>query len=108
MSRSDRSPLLRAVLPAVAGATHFTAPCQFDHLVPRPCPPRTWTYASGAAELAPATGVALPQTRKAAAPATAAFFAGVFPAQVKKAVDRSRRPAPQRAAARGRLPPRQL
>ncbi|MBL3669905.1 hypothetical protein JL475_28765 [Streptomyces sp. M2CJ-2] len=67
--------------------------------------PRVWTYASGAAELAPTAGVALPQTRKAAAPATAAFFAGVLPARVAMAVDRSRRPAPQRVATRGRLPP---
>ncbi|MGY3200140.1 DoxX family protein [Streptomyces sp. TE5632] len=106
MSRSDHSPLLLAGLLAVAGAAHFTVPRQFDHIVPRSLPgsPRAWTYASGAAELALAAGVALPQTRKAAASATAAFFVGVFPANVKMAVDWSRRPTPQRAAAWGRLP----
>ena len=36
--------------------------------------------------------------------ATAAFFVGVFPANVQMAVDRRRRPAPQKAAAIARLP----
>ena len=106
MSRSARSPLLLAGLLAVAGTAHFAAPRHFDHIVPRSLPgsPRTWTYASGAAELALAAGVALPRTRRAAALATAAFFVGVFPANVKMAVDWRRRPAPQRAVAFGRLP----
>lgn len=101
MLRSDRSPLLLAGLPAVAGATRFTAPRRFAPIVPRSLPgsPRAWTYASGAAELAPTAGVALPQTRKAAAPATAAFFVGVFPAHVTMAVEWSRRP--HTAAGRG-------
>ncbi|MFE1751509.1 DoxX family protein [Streptomyces anandii] len=106
MPRSERSSLLLAGLLATAGAAHFAAPRQFDGIVPRALPggPRAWTYASGAAELALAAGVALPRTRKAAALATAAFFVGVFPANVKMAVDWRRRPAPQRAAAFGRLP----
>ncbi|MFF5343809.1 MauE/DoxX family redox-associated membrane protein [Streptomyces althioticus] len=106
MSRSARSPLLLAGLLAAAGTAHFAAPRQFDHIVPRflPGSPRTWTYASGAAELALAAGVAMPRTRKAAALAAAAFFVGVFPANVKMAVDWRHRPAPQRAAAFARLP----
>lgn len=106
MSRSERSPLLLAGLLATAGIAHFTAPRQFDAIVPRGLPgtPRTWTYASGAAELALAAGVALPRTRRTAALATAAFFVGVFPANVKMAVDWRNRPAPQKAAALGRLP----
>ena len=36
--------------------------------------------------------------------ATAAFFVGVFPANVKMALDWRHRPAPQKAAAYGRLP----
>jgi uncharacterized membrane protein len=39
-----------------------------------------------------------------AALATAAFFVGVFPANVQMAVDRRRRPAPQKVAAIARLP----
>ncbi|GHD87644.1 MauE/DoxX family redox-associated membrane protein [Streptomyces naganishii] len=106
MPRSERSSLLLAGLLATAGAAHFAAPRQFDGIVPRALPgsARAWTYASGAAELALAAGVALPRTRKAAALATAAFFVGVFPANVKMAVDWRRRPAPQRAVAFGRLP----
>ncbi|CAM5321943.1 hypothetical protein SROCM77S_01245 [Streptomyces rochei] len=106
MPRSRRSPLLLAGLLATAGAAHFARPRVFDAIVPRGLPgtPRAWTYASGAAELALAAGVALPRTRRAAALATAAFFVGVFPANVKMAVDWRHRPTPQRAAAYGRLP----
>ncbi|MFF9276828.1 DoxX family protein [Streptomyces griseosporeus] len=103
---SHRSPLLLAGLLATAGAAHFAVPRQFDAIVPRSLPgsPRAWTYASGAAELALAAGVALPRTRRAAALAAAGFFVGVFPANVKMALDWRDRPAPQRAAAFGRLP----
>ncbi|MEU5523446.1 DoxX family protein [Streptomyces sp. NPDC093250] len=106
MSRSERSPLLLAGLLAAAGTAHFAVPRQFDDIVPRSLPgsPRTWTYASGAVELALAAGVALPRTRRTAARAAAAFFVGVFPANVKMAVDWRHRPTPQRAAAFGRLP----
>ena len=106
MPRSERSPLLLAGLLAAAGVTHFAQPRQYDAIVPRSLPgnPRTWTYASGAVELALAAGVALPRTRKAAALATAAFFVGVFPANVKMAYDWRDEPAPKKAAAIGRLP----
>ncbi|ELS50473.1 putative membrane protein [Streptomyces viridochromogenes Tue57] len=88
------------------GGTPIAAPRRFDETVPRTLPgtPRAWTYASGVAELALAAGLALPRTRKAAALATAAFFVGVFPANVKMAVDWRHRPTPQKAAAFGRLP----
>ncbi|MGV9350376.1 DoxX family protein [Streptomyces spiralis] len=106
MPRSDRSPLLLAGLLATAGVAHFASPRQFDATIPRALPgrPRTWTYASGAAEIALAAGLALPRTRRTAALATAAFFVGVFPANVQMAVDWRNRPAPQKAAALGRLP----
>jgi len=104
--RSERSPLLLAGLLATAGVAHFASPRQFDAIVPRALPgaPRTWTYASGVAELALAAGVAVPRTRKVAALGAAAFFVGVFPANVKMAVDWRNRPAPLKAAAIGRLP----
>jgi len=106
VSRSERSPLLLAGLLAAVGTTHFAAPRSFDATVPRALPgsPRTWTYASGVAELALAAGLAVPRTRRIAALATAAFFVGVFPANVKMAVDWRHRPTPQKAAAFGRLP----
>jgi uncharacterized membrane protein len=104
--RSHRSPLLLAGLLASAGIAHFAAPRAFDATVPRALPgsPRNWTYASGAVELALAAGLALPATRRRTALATAAFFVGVFPANVKMAVDWRHRPAPLKAAAVGRLP----
>jgi uncharacterized membrane protein len=106
VSRSPRSPLLLAGLRATAGVTHFAAPRPYDATIPRALPgkPRTWTYASGAVELALAAGLALPRTRHTAALATAAFFVGVFPANVKMAADWRDRPAPLKAAALGRLP----
>ncbi|MEU0075288.1 hypothetical protein ABZ027_38025 [Streptomyces sp. NPDC006332] len=106
MPRSERSPLLLAGLLAAAGVTHFAVPRPYDTTIPSGLPgsPRAWTYASGAVELALAAGVALPRTRRTAALATAAFFVGVFPANVKMALDRRHRPAPQKAAAFGRLP----
>jgi uncharacterized membrane protein len=104
--RSQRSPLLLAGLLAGVGVTHFTAPRSFDATIPKflPGKPRTWTYASGAVEFALAAGLVAPRTRKAAALASAAFFVGVFPANVKMAVDWRHRPTPQKAAAFGRLP----
>ncbi|MGV9245700.1 DoxX family protein [Streptomyces sp. NPDC003710] len=106
MSRSQRSPLLLAGLLAASGVGHFAAPRRFDEIVPRSLPgtARAWTYASGAVELALAAGVASPRTRRTAARAAAAFFVGVFPANVQMAVDWSGRPAPLRAAALARLP----
>jgi uncharacterized membrane protein len=106
VSGSQRSPLLLAGLLALAGVGHFASPRKFDETIPRALPgkPRTWTYASGAVELALAAGLVLPRTRRVAALAAAGFFVGVFPANVQMAVDWRHRPAPQRAAALGRLP----
>ncbi|MQY36351.1 hypothetical protein SRB17_43500 [Streptomyces sp. RB17] len=106
MPRSERSPLLLAGLLAAAGVAHFAAPRPFDAVVPRALPgsPRAWTYGSGVVELALAAGIAAPRTRAVAAKAAAAFFVGVFPANVQMAVDWRRRPAPLRAAALARLP----
>ncbi|MEV7325177.1 hypothetical protein [Streptomyces sp. NPDC093970] len=106
MARSQRSPLLLAGLLATAGVAHFAVPKSFDATIPKalPGPPRTWTYGSGALELALAAGIALPLTRRAAARAAAAFFVGVFPANVQMAVDWRRRPEPLRSAALVRLP----
>ncbi|WP_251091892.1 hypothetical protein [Streptomyces sp. Caat 7-52] len=106
MPRSERSPLLLAGLLAGMGVAHFAAPRPFDAIIPRRLPgsPRAWTYASGAVELALAAGIATPRTRASAAKATAAFFVGVFPANVQMAADWRHRPAPLRAAALARLP----
>ncbi|WP_033282995.1 DoxX family protein [Streptomyces sp. NRRL F-525] len=106
MPRSERSSLLLAGLLATAGVAHLASPKQFDATIPRALPgsPRTWTYASGVVELALAAGIAVPRTRRTAALAAAGFFVGVFPANVKMALDWRDRPTPQKAAAYGRLP----
>ena len=106
MSRSERSPLLLAGLLAAAGVAHFAAPKSFDATIPGALPgsPRAWTYGSGAVELALAAGIALPRTRRTAARAAAAYFVGVFPANVQMAVDWRKRPEPLRTAALVRLP----
>ncbi|MFJ9352089.1 hypothetical protein [Streptomyces sp. NPDC101237] len=106
MARSRRSPLLLAGLLATAGVAHFAVPKSFDATIPAalPGPPRAWTYGSGAVELALAAGIALPRTRGTAARAAAAFFVGVFPANVQMAVDWRHRPEPLRTAALARLP----
>ncbi|MGW0394667.1 DoxX family protein [Streptomyces sp. NPDC003042] len=106
MPRTPSSPLLLAGLLAGAAVAHAVAPEKFDAIVPRSLPgnPRQWTYASGVAELALAAGIAHPRTRRMAALATAAFFVGVFPANVKMAAD-SRRGSPTvRAVSYARLP----
>ncbi len=95
-----------AALLATAGAAHLARPAPFDGIVPRGLPgrARTWTYLSGAAELAVAAAVAHPRTRRLGGLAAAGLFAAVFPANVRMARDWRGRPAAQRAIAYGRLP----
>jgi uncharacterized membrane protein len=106
MSSSSRPAYALAGFLAMAGTTHFLSPKPYDGIIPSRLPgrPRTWTYASGVAELACAAAVAVPKTRRAGALATAALFVAVFPGNVQMAYDWRRRPIPQRAVAYGRLP----
>jgi len=95
-----------AALLATAGITHFAAPPLYDAIVPRSLPgrPRTWTYLSGAAEIAIAAALAHPRTRRAGGLAAAALFVAVYPANVKMAWDWRHRPPAYRVLAYGRLP----
>jgi uncharacterized membrane protein len=101
-----RSARALAGLLATSGVLHFAQPRQFDSIVPRSLPgsPRTWTYLSGAAELAVAAAVAHPRTRRLGGLAAAGLFAAVFPANVKMAVDWRHATPARRAIAFGRLP----
>ncbi|MGF1343624.1 DoxX family protein [Streptomyces flavovirens] len=103
---TSRSALFLAAFLAASGTAHFAAPAPFDAIVPRSLPgsPRAWTRASGVVELALAAGLAVPRTRRLSARATALFFVGVLPANVKMAYDWRARPKPERALAYGRLP----
>lgn len=78
-----------AALLAGAGASHFAVPGVYDVMIPSALPgrPRMWTLGTGATEIAVATAVLLPATRRHGALAAAALFAGVLPANVKVAVD---------------------
>jgi uncharacterized membrane protein len=91
---------------ATSGTLHFLQPKPFDSIVPRSLPgsPRTWTYLSGAAELAVAAAIAHPRSRRLGGLAAAALFAGVFPANVKMAADWRHASPARRAIAYGRLP----
>lgn len=95
-----------SVLYGAAGVAHFARPQVFDRIVPirLPGPPRWWTYASGAAELAVAGLMARPKTRRTAGYASAALLIAVFPANIKMAWDWRNEPARRRAIAYGRLP----
>jgi uncharacterized membrane protein len=100
------SATLLAGLLAGAGVTHFLAPRGYERIVPAALPGtrRWWVQASGAAELAIAAAVIVPQTRRIGALGAAGLFVAVFPANVKMAVDWRKAPAKRRAIAYGRLP----
>ena len=91
-----------------SGVLHFARPKFFDALVPKELPgtQRQWTHASGVAELAVAAAIAVPRTRKLGGLAAALLFVGVFPGNVKMALDaeRKKRPARERLVAWLRLP----
>ena len=95
-----------AGLLGVSGVGHFARPGFFDAIVPRSLPgePRSWTYASGVAELGVAAALAVPRTRRLGGYAAAALFVAVFPANVSMALRWSGRSPRERAIAYGRLP----
>jgi uncharacterized membrane protein len=101
-----RSAASLAGLLAASGVLHFAAPGPYDRIVPRALPgsPRTWTYLSGAAELAVAAAIVSPGTRRLGGLAAAGLFAAVFPANVQLAVDWRHASPARRAVAYGRLP----
>lgn len=105
-SRGDGSAFALAGVLAAAGVAHLAHPEPYDRIVPKALPgsPRTYTYVSGVVELALAAGLTHPRTRRAAGFAAAGFFAAVFPANVKMAIDWRHAPPVRRAVAYGRLP----
>ncbi|MDG3013063.1 hypothetical protein [Speluncibacter jeojiensis] len=104
--RATRAAIRLSALLLGAGTLHLVAPAPFDSIVPRALPgePRLWTHASGVAELAVGTALAVPRTRRIGGLAAAALFVAVFPANVAMAGQWWRRPLPYRAVALGRLP----
>jgi uncharacterized membrane protein len=90
----------------ITGLLHLVRPAAFDAIVPRALPgsARFWTLASGVAELAVATAVAVPRSRRPGATAAAGLFVAVLPANFQMALDWSDRSASARAVAWCRLP----
>ncbi|GAB2477353.1 DoxX family protein [Jatrophihabitans fulvus] len=84
--------LALAALLAGAGASHFAVPGIYDAMIPEqlPGPPRTWTFGSGAVELAVAAAVLSPATRRHGALAAAGLFVAVLPGNVQMALDARR------------------
>ncbi|WP_151081735.1 DoxX family protein [Nocardioides cynanchi] len=80
---------------AVSGVVHLVRPQVYEPLMPSWVPRhREVILGSGVAELACAAGLAVPASRRTAGWASAALLLGVFPGNVKMALDaqRSRRP----------------
>lgn len=72
-----------------AGVAHFVVPRTFDSIIPSRLPgsPRIYTYASGAANLGLAAGLAIPRTRKVSSGLAVVLFAAYMPAKIKLAAD---------------------
>jgi uncharacterized membrane protein len=71
-----------------SGTVHLVRPQTFEPLMPAIVPAhREVIYASGVAELVCAAGMLHPRTRRLAGLASAALLVGVFPGNVKMALD---------------------
>jgi uncharacterized membrane protein len=103
---SRRSAALLAGVLTTSGVLHFALPQPFDGLIPTwlPGSARTWTYASGVIELGTAALIATPRTRRRGALVAAVLFVGVFPGNIKMAVDWSDRSVAEQVIAYARLP----
>ena len=91
---------------AVSGTVHLAKPEVYLPLMPSWVPAhREIILASGVAEIACAAGLAVPATRRAAGWASVLLLLGVYPGNVKMAVDASHtRSTRFKAIAYGRLP----
>ena len=92
VSADTRRALALSVFLAGAGSLHFAIPKFYDAMIPEPLPgsPRAWTYGAGVAEIAVASAVAVPRTRRFGGLAAALLFAAVLPGDIKQALDARR------------------
>ena len=102
--RTDAKVVAGAFL--ASGTLHLLKPQVFEPLMPSWVPAhREVIVGSGVAELACAVGMMLPPTRRLAGLASAALLAGVFPGNVKMAVDAMKGSnRPMQAVSLARLP----
>ncbi len=105
-SNVPRDVALLAGIFTVSGVTHLVKPEVYQPLMPKWLPRhREVIIWSGVAELGCAAGLLHPATRRPAGLASAALLVGVFPGNLKMAVDASRtRSTKFKAIAYGRLP----
>jgi uncharacterized membrane protein len=89
-----------------SGAVHLMKPEVYEPLMPSFVPAhREVILASGVAELACAVGLVLPPTRRAAGWASAALLVGVWPGNLRMALDSNRSSSTGfKVAAWGRMP----
>ena len=101
-----RSVKLLALGFAVSGTVHLAKPEVYLPLMPRWVPAhKEVILASGVAEIACAAGLAVPATRRVAGWASVLLLLGVYPGNIKMAVDASRtRSTRFKVLAYGRLP----
>jgi uncharacterized membrane protein len=90
----------------VSGVVHLVRPQTFEPLMPGWVPAhREVILLSGVAELLCAVGLLVPRARRVAGPASAAVLLGVYPGNLKMALDASRTPSTAfKVAAFARLP----
>lgn len=102
--RADAKAVLASF--AVSGIVHLIKPEVFEPLMPTWVPAhREVIVGSGVLELLCAAGLAVPRTRRLSGLVSAALLAGVFPGNVKMAVDAAgTNNAALKVAAIGRLP----
>ena len=91
---------------AVSGTVHLVRPQAYEQIMPSWVPAhREVILGSGVAELALAAGLLAPRTRRLAGWGSLGLLLGVYPANVKMAVDAAQtRNTGLKAAAYGRLP----
>ena len=112
-SRTDRQPDVWSTVAVVmggfitvAGVMHFVTPGFFDAIVPPWLWPsqRTWTWASGVAELVVGPMLIIPRWRRWGAWAAVGLLVVVYPANLYMAWDWRDRPAGDQVVAWARLP----
>ena len=105
-ARAGRTARRLVALLTGMGTLHFLIPKPFDDVIPAGLPgrARTYTYASGVAELTTAGLLATPRSRRLGGTVAAALFLAVFPANVNMARLWWDKPWPMRLAVIARLP----
>ena len=101
----DKSRLTLGGLMVSAGVMHFVAPKFYEPLIPEQLGnARTWIYGSGVAEVAAGGLLLNRKTSRLGGMATAAVLVGVFPGNLKMALDAGVPKDPESAFAWLRLP----